>query len=125
MVKKQNHDITKSLNSKGSEENEPRARKINASTVFETCTEQITPFGGLLGLIKFLDLIQLKEIFENLSDAEHQAGQLSDGCGYSDATVYRVQQDLALHLYSSGCHHLWFFSTHPVAGSHNLLAVYG
>jgi hypothetical protein len=66
MVKKQNKDITNNRVSKGSEEKEPRARKINASTVFETCTEQITPFGGLLGLIKFLDLVKLEEIFDHL-----------------------------------------------------------
>jgi len=64
MVKTQNNDITKKLTGKGFEESEPRARKINASTGFETCTEQISAFGGLLGLIKFLDLIKLEEIFE-------------------------------------------------------------
>jgi len=64
MVKTQNNDITKKLTGKGFEGSEPRARKINASTGFETCTEQISAFGGLLGLIKFLDLIKLEEIFE-------------------------------------------------------------
>jgi len=66
MVKKRNKGITKSLVSKGFEERGSRARKINASTVFETCTEQISPFGGLLGLIKFLDLIGFKEVFNHL-----------------------------------------------------------
>ncbi|MHC5074505.1 MAG: IS1380 family transposase [Planctomycetota bacterium] len=65
MVKTQSNNITKKLTGKGFEESEPRARKINASTGFETCTEQISPFGGLLGLIKFLDLIKLEEIFEH------------------------------------------------------------
>jgi len=64
MVKTQSNNITKKLTGKGFEESEPRARKINASTGFETCTEQISAFGGLLGLIKFLDLIKLEEIFE-------------------------------------------------------------
>ena len=66
MVNTRRRDITKSLASKGLEGREPRARKINASTVFETCTEQISPFGGLLGLIKFLDLIQFEEVFNQL-----------------------------------------------------------
>ena len=57
MVKTQNDHITKKLEGKGFEERAPRARKIDASTPYETCTEQISPFGGLLGLIKFLDLI--------------------------------------------------------------------
>ena len=43
------------------------ARKINASTGFDICTEQLSPFDGLLGLIKFLDLIDLAEIFKNFS----------------------------------------------------------
>jgi hypothetical protein len=41
------------------------ARKINASTEFETCTEQLSLFGGLLALIKFLDLVGFKEIFDS------------------------------------------------------------
>ena len=66
MVKKQNKDITKSPISKGSKVKDQRARRINASTVYETCTEQLSPFGGLLGLIKFLDLIKFEEVFEHL-----------------------------------------------------------
>jgi hypothetical protein len=54
MVKMQNRDITNSLASKGFEERESGAGKTNTSTVFETCTEQISPFGGLFGLIKIL-----------------------------------------------------------------------
>ena len=48
---------------KGFKANNARARKINASTPYETCTEQLSPFGGLLPLIKFLDLIDFKQIF--------------------------------------------------------------
>ena len=66
MVKDGNKATTNTLISKGSEEGERRARKINASTAFETCTEQISPFGGLLGLIKFLDLIKFEEVFDHL-----------------------------------------------------------
>ena len=66
MVIKQNSNNTKSLNRKGSRAHDSRARKINASTAYETCTEQLSPFGGLLGLIKFLDLLKFEEIFEHL-----------------------------------------------------------
>ena len=66
MVKRQREDITKKTNGKGFEPRGERARKINASTIYDTCSEQITPFGGILGLIKFLDLVQFKEIFENI-----------------------------------------------------------
>ena len=66
MVRKRRKNNRKKRVSKGFRDNGSRARKINASTVFETCTEQISPFGGLLGLIKFLDLVKLEEIFDHL-----------------------------------------------------------
>ncbi len=66
MVKQRRKSNRKKRVSKGLRDNGSRARKINASTVFETCTEQISPFGGLLGLIKFLDLVKLEEIFDHL-----------------------------------------------------------
>jgi hypothetical protein len=66
MVKKRNKHNRKKRVSKGFEERGSKARKINASTEYDTCTEQLSPFGGLLGLIKFLDLIKFEEIFEHL-----------------------------------------------------------
>ena len=66
MVRQRRKSNRKKRVSKGLRDNGSRARKINASTVFETCTEQISPFGGLLGLIKFLDLVKLEEIFDHL-----------------------------------------------------------
>ena len=52
-------------NRKGKEFNESgaKARKINASTPYETCSEQLSPFGGLLAMIKFFDLIGFSQIF--------------------------------------------------------------
>jgi hypothetical protein len=100
MVKKQNQDITKSLNSKGSENKEPRARKINASTVFESCTEQISPFGGLPGLIKFLDLINFEEVFNHLYIAPRRKVKLGD-----DRMVIGI-----LMLLFIGFNRLWHFT---------------
>lgn len=51
--------------SKGFKKNHARARRINASTGYDTCTEHLSPFGGLLGMIKFLDLIDFAEIFNS------------------------------------------------------------
>ena len=65
MVKKQKQDNTEKVTGKGPGSEDKRTRKINASTVYETCTEQLSPFGGLLGLIKFFDLIEFEEIFKN------------------------------------------------------------
>jgi hypothetical protein len=100
MVTRQKKDITNSLISKGYEENEPRARKINASTVFETCTEQISPFGGLLGLIKFLDLVQLKEIFDNIYIAPRRRVRLGN---------YRMIMGILMLLFI-GFNRLWHFT---------------
>jgi len=63
MVKRRNKISRKNRAGKGSCKNRDRARKINASTRFETCTEQLSPFGGVLALIKFFDLVDFEEIF--------------------------------------------------------------
>ena len=65
MVKRRKKNTKKKRNGKGFKENGAKARKINASTVYETCTEQLSPFGGLLPLIKFFDLVGFKEIFDS------------------------------------------------------------
>ena len=100
MVKPQNRDITNGLASKGFEEEEPRARKINASTVFGTCTEQISPFGGLLGLIKFLDLIKFEEVFNHLYIAPRRKVRLGN-----DRMVIGI-----LMLLFIGFNRLWHFT---------------
>jgi hypothetical protein len=63
MVKRQKNSTKKGRIGKGFCENRARARKINASTRYETCTEQLSPFGGLLALIKFFDLVNFEKIF--------------------------------------------------------------
>jgi hypothetical protein len=63
MVKRRKKVSRKSRGGKGFCANRARARKINASTEFETCSERLSPFGGLLALIKFLDLVGFREIF--------------------------------------------------------------
>jgi len=63
MVKARYHKTKKNRNGKGFKANRAKARKINASTRYETCSEHLSPFGGLLALIKFLDLVGFREIF--------------------------------------------------------------
>ena len=65
MVKQRKKNIRKSRNSKGFNANRAGARKINASTHYDTCTEQLSPFGGLLALIKFFDLVHFEELFNS------------------------------------------------------------
>ncbi len=65
MVNKRKNNIRKKSSGKGFNRKRQRARKINASTDYETCTEHLSPFGGLLALIKFFDLFKFKEIFNS------------------------------------------------------------
>ena len=63
MVKRRKQAAKKKRNRKGFCEKRLKPRKINASTAYETYTEQLSPFGGLLPLIKFIDLVGFREIF--------------------------------------------------------------
>lgn len=63
MVKSNKSKKRKNRKCKGFKANSARARNINASTPYETCSEQLSPFGGLLALIKFFDLVDFKQIF--------------------------------------------------------------
>ena len=40
-------------------------QKISAATLYETCSEPLHAFGGVLALIKFLDLITFEQIVEH------------------------------------------------------------
>ena len=66
MVKQRKKHTRKKRISKGFKANAAEARRINASTEFDTCTEQLSPFGGLLATIKFLDLLKFEEIFNSV-----------------------------------------------------------
>ena len=63
MVKQRKKGSRQRRGGKGSCAHRARARRINASTEFETCSEQLSPFGGLLALIKFFDLVGFRDIF--------------------------------------------------------------
>ncbi len=69
MVKQQKKHSRKKHSSKGFKANFAEARRINASTGYDTCTEQLSPFGGLLAMIKFFDLLKFKEIFDSTYQA--------------------------------------------------------
>lgn len=78
MDKKQKKDNRKKQVSRGFEEREARAGKRNTSAEFEACAEQISPFGGLLGLINFLDLVQLEDIFDGVYIAPRRKVKLGN-----------------------------------------------
>lgn len=65
MVKRRKNNNRKNRSRKGFCQKRAKARKITASTAYETCTEQLSPFGGLLALIKFIDLVNFHKIFDS------------------------------------------------------------
>ena len=64
MVKRRNNNNAKVVINQGESRCTAKASKIGASTPYEYCSERLSPFGGLLGLVKFFDLIEFKEIFD-------------------------------------------------------------
>ena len=65
MVKSNKRNITRSKVNKGKKRLSLWTRKISASTPYETCSEPLSAFGGVLALIKFLDLVRFEEVFEH------------------------------------------------------------
>ena len=76
MVKERKKNIRKKGFGKGFKAIDVEARKINASTQFDTCTERLSPFGGLLSLIKFFDLVHFREIFDSSYQAPSREPKL-------------------------------------------------
>jgi len=60
MVKRQSKDNSKSRINQGQTECPVKASKIGASTRYEYCSEHLSPFGGLLGLVKFMNLVKFE-----------------------------------------------------------------
>jgi hypothetical protein len=76
MVKVRKKNIKKKRFGKGFKVIDVEARKINASTQYDTCTERLSPFGGLLALIKFFDLVHFREIFDSIYKAPSREPKL-------------------------------------------------
>ena len=64
MVKQEEKRISKDRINQGEEECPAEASRIGPSTPYGYCSERLSPFGGLLGLVKFMDLVGFKEIFD-------------------------------------------------------------
>lgn len=100
MVKSLKSKSRQNCNNKGFKENRARPTKINASTEYETCTERLSPFGGLLAVIKFLDLIEFKQIFNSAYLAPNRKPKLGH---------YRMVLGLLMLLFI-GFNRLWHFT---------------
>ena len=100
MVKFKKSDFRKNRNGKESNEYRPRAKKISASTQYDTCSEQLSPFGGLLPLIKFLDLVDFQQMF----DFTYRAPRRKPKLGH-----YSMMVGLLMLLFI-GFNRIWHFS---------------
>ena len=100
MVKTKKSDFRKNRNTKGRNSNRARAKKINASTSYDTCSEQLSPFGGLLPLIKFLDLVDFRQIF----DLSYRAPDRKPKLGH-----YAMMVGLLMLLFI-GFNRIWHFT---------------
>ena len=76
MVKARNNNISKGIANQGEKGCSVRASKIGASTAYEYCSERLSPFGGLLGVEKFMDLVKFKEIFDGFYKAPSRNPEL-------------------------------------------------
>lgn len=76
MVKKQNKHISLGRINQAEEGCPARASKIGPSTPYGYCSERLSPFGGLLGLVKFMDLVGFKEIFDRFYQSPSRTPQL-------------------------------------------------
>lgn len=64
MVDSKKQNTVKHTENQGEYETEAKSNKINASTHHATCNARMTAFGGLLGFIKFIDLVKFEEVFD-------------------------------------------------------------
>jgi len=76
MVKRQNKDNAGKLINQGANGCPARAIKIGPTTAYRYCSERLSPFGGLLGLVKFMDVVRFKEIFDGFYKAPSRTPDL-------------------------------------------------
>lgn len=99
MVKKQEHDNTKRAVNKGFPGKASRPSRITAFTPYGVCGERLSAFGGLLALVKFLDLIGFEQIFEDAYRAPKRTPKLGH---------YRMVIGIIILLFI-GFNRLWHF----------------
>lgn len=76
MVKRQFKDNAGRLINQGENGCPVRATRIGPATAYEYCSERLSPFGGLLGLVKFMDVVRFKEIFDGFYKAPARTPEL-------------------------------------------------
>src|SRR4030042_4337071 len=84
MVRRQDQGSAERCKNQGENGCEKEASKIGPSTAYDYCRERLSPFGGLLGLVEFFDLVSFKEIFEGfykLPERMPEMGHYNMVCG--------------------------------------------
>ena len=100
MVKSNKSKKLQNRKRKGVAKTPARAKKIDASTAYDTCSEQLSPFGGVLPLVKFLDLIGFQEIFNSTYKAPSRKPKLGH---------YKMVVGILMLLFI-GFNRIWHFS---------------
>ena len=122
MVKEQEKDSAKRRGNQGKAECPAQASKIWHSTPYSYCSERLSPFGGLLGLVKFMELIRFKEIFEGLYNPPSSTpamGHHSMVYGF----VYWIQPGVAFSVYSDGLDVMFDISRGETSVCNDILAI--
>ncbi len=99
MVENQKKSISKSRMNQGKRACPSKAVKIGPSTGYSYCSERLSPFGGLLGLVKFMDLVGFKEIFDKFYKPPSREPKLGH---------YSMVYGLIILLFI-GFHRIWHF----------------
>src|SRR4030043_1879525 len=76
MVKRQDQGSAERGKKQGENGCGQKASKIGPSTAYACCRERLSPFGGLVGVVKFLDLVKFKEIFEGFYKAPERLPEM-------------------------------------------------
>jgi hypothetical protein len=76
MVKGQNKNNARRLINQGETGCLAKATRIGPSTAYGYCSERLSPFGGLFGLVKFMDVVRFKEIFDGFYKAPARTPEL-------------------------------------------------
>jgi hypothetical protein len=76
MVRRQDQGSVERCKKQGENGCQRGASKIGSSIAYDYCRERLSPFGGLVGLVKFLDLVKFKEIFEGFYKAPERMPEM-------------------------------------------------
>jgi hypothetical protein len=101
MVKTQEKDTAKSYGNQGLRGHSGKAVRIGPSTAYSYCSERLSAFGGLLGLMKFMDAVQFEELFTRHyipPGRTARTGALQDGVWDHYTVVHWVQPDMAFSV---------------------------